>query len=707
MTENQIKKIKIDISEREIVTLDNQGGVQKITGNATLNVINSSEKNRLWNLKLKLDNTDVYTNLPKEANNESLEPKNNWEIPFDLLNQKEPILKLTEIIDTSKNEEGINEHFYLNTTDTITITIKVQNITEKSIQDIELKKQIPLYLKNLSIIKSEGNPELDVQSKSLIWKIPNLDPNSSNSIVIEGITEITDSTEKTGNIIDVTYKSIDNLCSGINPHITALTNNMSGIDQEEDGSVPGKWNCELEVENESDFELTLLKSQIDHKITTGEETIVNLEPNAIINPNNSWSHSFSVEGSPSVPQLTSKIDITANYTVFKEIFGKINQLAKKFTVLETSIVKNITPPTVKANANTDIKITNTIENKGTAKIDKILLKDVIPKDFEPPTVEKINLAIFSGNGDKIANLTNENAPISIVPDDIDITKEHNIEVNFFSLENMFIPGNKIVMEYPIIARNPQPNIKYETPITINSNTLPVGAGYMDKPDILPIIGIQYVQRKVKTMKSISPAGKEGAFAVSIKISNKGGVELENISVIEEIPSGFSVGEYQPSDLKPEYREEGAGAVVTWQISRLDAGQSIKLKYTSEGTGEFPRTEPRVIIAESESIKSSSADLQGSVTTDSSSSKSKTSAPVHEILDDLKRKIEKVVPSEKAADLLEEAKDQLLTIGRASPALHEIGVVARDLRKVGSKMLVGSELEKILAKLNEWKQHFSS
>ena len=340
----------------------------------------------------------------------------------------------------------------------------------------------------------------------------------------------------------------------------------------------------------------------------------------------------------------------------------------------------------------------------------MLFRSTIPRDFEPPSVEQISLTIVSPSGDKIKSLGKDNAPISITPDDKDTKASHSISIPLKDLNDWFKPGCKLLMEYPIIARNPQPNVVYETPVETISYTKPKGPGYSDKPVQLPIIGIKYVKRKVKTAKSISPAGKEGAFNVVIKISNQGGVEIENISVVEEIAAGFTAGEFKPEDSKPEYKEEGANKKLIWKIARLNPDESVKFQYVSEGQGEYPRTEPEVIIAEPDSLKREKAPAPSvgeGVSAQDKAFKDKNTGVVHDIIEELILKLNKIVKSEDAAKLLENAKDQLIAKGKSSPVLHEIGLEARELGKNGSKMLVGTHLDATLSKIREWRSRLIS
>ncbi|MFX0101387.1 MAG: hypothetical protein ACFFCS_17565 [Candidatus Hodarchaeota archaeon] len=698
-------KIIVDITENVSCVLDDQNNVKSVEGKGSLKVINPSEGHRLWNLKVKNDkvNEVVVAKLQTELTKDTLEPTRTWETLYDIENLKEPILKLTEIIDTSQVNEGINYNFVKSTADEASIEITLENTSSKDIQNIKLHKHIPEYLKEVAVKRcSEGSTDINMESKELTWEIGSLPAGEMGVIRLSGRVEIKNSELKSGNVIDVTYDSDMAQRSAVIPSIEALTDTMTGIDQEEDDNKPGWWNCIVEFENESDFEVTVKSLNVSQKIATGEESLVDIQPKAIVGPQNTWTHALSVE-SPSIPALSQKLDFTANYIVPTRIIGKIHQEAKTFKVLETSIAKDINPPTVNANANTDMVITNTITNLGTANVDKISYKDIIPKDFEPPTIDGVKCEIVDFAGVQVATLTVDNALVTINPPGKDSTVPHTINIDFKNLDEMLGPNNKLVVKYPIIARNPQPNVTYETPVEIKSDTKPSGVGYKDTTADVPVIGIKYVKRKVKTAKSISPAGAN-AFNVIVKISNKGGVEIEKVTIVEKIPPGFKAGSFEPEDIKPAFEEVGEGGKLTWAIARLDPGVDLKLKYIAEGSGEFPRTEPQVIVAEPDSLKKEETPaVQAAPRQDIITDASDKYINVGKVISAFKNKISQIITYEEVSNLVSQLRDDLFELGAPAMLMREFTKEIEDLKIYGTKKLIGDALDEMLDKAEKWKE----
>ena len=699
MVEFKKGKIVIDVHEYEETILTPSGDVKEIQTKGEINVLNLSASHRLWDLKLNIGNKDL-SNLKGMYAIVSIEPGQKWTQDYSFSNVSQPILKLTEVIDTSAKNEGVNTNFAKGMSDTCTIKIILENNSEKAIQNIALVKEIPDYLKELKIVYvSDGNPALN--GHKLEWTIATLEAEQVASITVEGRTEIMDSSMKSGNPIEVSYESIMALRSKVAPSIEGLTDVMVGQDKEEDSEKPGLWNCNVEFSNESDFEITLKKMSATSKIVTGEETLFEITPNAVVPASKSYVHAFTID-SKSVPNFNPKVEFTANHDVYTIIHGTIIQEAKSFNVIETKTTKTIDPPEVKANANTDMKITVLIDNVGTATLDSLELEDSIPQHFQPPTIDKLLFEMVQSTSEsQITVLGSQNVVLSIIPDDTEATKCHVIKASLTGLEKWWKPKVAVRLSYPLIARNPLPNTRYEAPVDVTSNTNPIGVGYPDKCAEVPVIGIKYVKRKVKAMKAVSPAGSEGKFKISLKIINQGGVELEGIKVVELVPQGFKAMDFS---MKPELIENPQGDQLIWTIPRINPEETIKIDYVNEGKGEFPRTEPEVVFKEDAELPPSVPKASSNVADAGSAEGIAIKQNVSELsnlLDELKLKLNKIVPCEKAAELIIETKDKMLALGKSSQIFHEMNSEASQLKKSGEKPLIGEKLAEFLAKIGEW------
>ena len=69
------------------------------------------------------------------------------------------------------------------------------------------------------------------------------------------------------------------------------------------------------------------------------------------------------------------------------------------------------------------------------------------------------------------------------------------------MEKQFPPNSEIILSYPLSAKNPKPEVKYNTPIETKANVAVKGNDFIISPPEEPEVKIKYVARKLKTLKS--------------------------------------------------------------------------------------------------------------------------------------------------------------------------------------------------------------
>ncbi len=57
-------------------------------------------------------------------------------------------------------------------------------------------------------------------------------------------------------------------------------------------------------------------------------------------------------------------------------------------------------------------------------------------------------------------------------------------------------------------------------------------------------------------------------------------------------------------------------------------------------------------------------------------------------------------------MIEDVRDELLSVGKSPPVMQEFKEIARDLRKLGDKNLVAQKLDEVVKKINSWKPRLS-
>lgn len=702
MSENLIV---IDITDEEHIVLDGSQNLKEISGKGTLVVKNPTQRSRLWNLLCNVKE-NVNTSLEsKELTLGTLNPAQDFSKEYEIKELKGSSLKVEEIFDTDKSDSAkVNNAFLYKTDNKCSLKLVLTNPLNLPILEIKVKRDMPDFIQEIEMRNpSHGDASLkDEEGKRILaWELSSLDAQANAELEIFFTVNIKELAAQELGVLNVNYLINNYKLTMMNPEVRGLTDSMSGIDRDE-GTQPGVWDCNVEFINESEFQVKLEDTKVTQKIATGSEMVVSQTPDKVLNPDESWDFDFQVEAKD-VPELSSEIGFTPLFVVIPRVVGEIIKESTIYDVLSATIDKAINPPEVDAYANTDMSIVNTIVNEGSSIIEKFFLSDEIPTDFIPPLVKDIKINL--GDID-ISSREEFVKKILMDPSDQDFSKKHQIYVELFNLTNEFLAGKKMVISYPLLARNPRPptETKYMTPVKIEINSPVEGKSFIRRPDEEPELKVRYVKRKLKTLKSIKPGLTEGEFSIGVRVQNKGEVELENVLVKEIIPTGFSLTEFTPpADATHEVVQVGDLSELHVKVTEIKGGSSVSINYICSGSGDYPRSEPVIIVlgrGGGESSNSSGAPPTGTETPEAHVAHSQLSM-IHDIFIDLSKQVDQAITGEKLGDILEGKRDAL----PPGPILHQILAYAKDMKALGDKIIVGSLRDEVMDKLNDFKSKY--
>jgi len=702
MSQNSL--VIVDITDFEHIILDGASTLKEITGNGKLVVKNPTQRSRLWNMICDVKenvNTSIET---KELNAGTLNPSQEFLKEYEIKDLKEPCLKVEEIFDTERSDPNkVNNAFLFLNDNKGKLKLILDNPLDVPILEIKVVRDMPDFIQEIELPKPRlGVLNLQVEDgkRILSWEIPSLDLKTKTELEIPFTVNMKDSPEQSLGVLNVKYLVNNHKLTMMNPEARGLTDSMSGIDRDE-SSTPGKWDCNVEFINESEFQVRIEDVKVAQTIPTGTETVVSQTPNKVIDPEGSWDFDFQVEAKD-VPELSSAIGFTPLYVVIPRVIGDITKESTIYTVLSATIDKAINPPEVDAFANTDMTIVNTIVNDGSSVINKIFVTDDIPNDFIPPLVKEIKITV--GDID-ISSREEYVRKISLEPNDQSPDTTHQIICDLSNLKDEFVPEKKMIVSYPLKARNPRPptETKYMTPVKIEINSPVEGKFFVKSPDEEPEIKIKYVKRKLKTLKSIKPGLTEGDFSISVRIQNKGDVELENLLVKDLIPTGFSLTEFTPpAGSTHEVVSIGDQSELQVNFAEIKGGSSVSINYNCTGSGEYPRSEPKVTVLGRGGGGSAGGSSKPDTGVQKAHIEDSQAGMVHDIFMDIYKAVDQAPTGTKLGDILEKKRDVL----PPGPVLHQILAFAKEMKALGDKIIVGSTKDHVLNKLKEFKSKYT-
>ena len=695
--------IIVDITENEKVHLNSKSELVDVIGNGKVIIKNPSKKSRLWNLNCDLKEI-VNTSIEKrDIDVGILNPMQEYAQEYEIQNLKKSSLLVTEIFDANtKNTHQANDTFLFNYENNCNLKIILENSLDTTISNIKVNRTIPPFFQDIEVLTpSNGNAGLleEAGSKFITWNIISLDPKQKVELEVTCSVNPNEADEKSLGELNITYLINNYKRTLMDPEVRGLTDSMSGIDRDE-GSQPGIWDCSVEFINESEFQIRLEDVKVSHKIPTGTEIVVSQTPGRLLNPEQSWDFGFKIE-SKDVPELTSNIDFTPLYVVITRVIGEISKDSTVYNVLSAEIEKDINPREVDAYANTDMQISNKIVNNGTQNIEELILIDEIPQDFIPPSLNDLKIEL---NGIDISSRTDFTQKLELKPDDQEPNKPHKLLIELIKLSNNFLPSKTLLISYPFKARNPRPptETKYPAPVQIKVNSQIRGEYYVIQPEIEPEIKVKYVARKLKTLKSIKPGLSEGEFSISVRIQNKGDVELENILIKEKLPSGFELTEINIDSYK--VLEIEGYKVIEVTLEELKGNDSKTLNYSCSGQGEYPRYEPEVIVLgrkDAELVNTKEGEKQsveGEVTSISPEKK----ATINDLFIAIEKKVNETISAMDLGLYIESIRDKF----PPGPVLHQFMQFSNEIKSKADKLIVGPLRDEIKAKLSEYRKKYS-
>ncbi|MHA1713549.1 MAG: hypothetical protein ACTSW4_05885 [Candidatus Ranarchaeia archaeon] len=588
-TENELEKIIIEVTEKEECVLNDKNEIAEIKVDGILKVVNPSRECRIWNTEVQVKGIESTTLSEAPLAVGEVQAKADWSTEYKVTTDQ-PLLRLVETIDTCSAIKSMEPHWALsyNVTTQLLFTIRVSNVSDTKLTNIEVRKTFPTAFGKPVIEDPEtGQANFHPKNREIVWNEFELFPNTEVELKIRAeikpdLLEPYDAGEVTA-----TYVAKDKMRSSIGLELYALTNALVGGTTEEDPRQPGKWICVADLLNDSTFPLKITRVSAVHSIGGDKNVVIDETPDITIAPNESFSKEFVVE-SPTPPVLERNIDYTVVSEAQRQVIGTIIKRAQYLPVIGIDVTKSFSPAEVDAYDKTPMTAHISVTNIGSAALNEIVFLETLPTEFKPPDSSDILLKINE-------QPLNEGITITTEPSDDDPSKEHRIKIRVEGLDQTIgglQPKGVITCDYKLIAWSPQPQVEYISPLQVESNVEPpVYPGTVNLPPVK--IGIRYVSRRIAVYKTVQPGKTAGEYVIPLRFINRGGVAVERIAINDIVPKGFKLVSVDPPDLKPTELELPDGIQLTWKFDRIEKGNQIAIKYTVQGTGEYIRREPQI------------------------------------------------------------------------------------------------------------------
>jgi hypothetical protein len=376
---------------------------------------------------------------------------------------------------------------------------------------------------------------------------------------------------------------------------SAYSHAMHAIKKVEEETKPNHWDCSVVFKNNSNYNMKLKSILVlDEK---KKNNLLELQPESgdnleVVPPSKTFtSDSWFIE-SETEPKFFRKIDYSITSKVEKNTRINLTLAENVFDLIYLSMEKAFSKTELKSFEEDTIEAVLTIKNNGTAKVQGLLIKDVIPADFIPiVSADEIQVRNSSGS------LQSSQISIYLNPDDQNHEKEHAIEFEINNTENAIADlidvDQFLELRYKIKAVVPDYTKDYTFPCEIES-CYPFYPGYIAPlcyvkqysiPRAnLPKVQVIHQRRNILIGKEIFAGRDIDEFGISLFIKNNSNIEVNDIEVKDTIADFFELVSSNV-DYKIQKVKKTSNQLLSFKIDNILPFQEKEVRYYIRNVSE--------------------------------------------------------------------------------------------------------------------------
>ena len=493
-------------------------------------------------------------------------------------------------------------------------SIKIQSALEATNEldvpiTLTVEKELPKPFK----APTEASPpcgEYTTTGDKIIWKNAKIEAGQSIEFPIDIDMHPEDAEEfRTGKVI-YEWTCEGTTLSGLRfSRITGLPKTSEKVSAAERKETPGIWDITITVKNNSNATISvgaiieiregdlLTEAEGGHKIKGAIERrapgirtfdVVKLDP-IKLGPGETGVLGPITIRNPAKPKIAQEIYYEIHPTVTYKVKSKgeigditipvvWGKITRKVSVQHEAFYAGLSNDQIAAHAEERISSETVIENLGSAGLDEIIIKDIIPEDIAPPTPGSVEVWISKRGETKIPE---ELLEIRIEPEG-SIPEEQNILVVKISNISYYFdeplnPGERIWIRYSMTSIDPKEDKTYEFGSSAELTMVPGAKTRSITVEEVPKITGILAKRLISVEKDVEPL-EENIFRVQISIINDSQISVPSHVFTDRIPPTFELDErsVKPEPTSIEVLPEG-GVLLKWELS-LAPGETKTITY---------------------------------------------------------------------------------------------------------------------------------
>ena len=398
------KGLGVKVIELNNVVIDPKGKfVSREQGTGSIVVKNTGSQNRIYGIDMFLDNLSGVK--PMEGEEEladqivvgELNPKEKWEKGYTFETEEAPISAKVSYLDPATNLLPNFRNSAENPVDFIT-TIEITNTTDQPLKNVEVRKTVGEYGTPKGNNTTMGNGK--VEDKTVIFSIEELPAGETATMTVEISGSLPEGVEsyETGNL-EIIYRQPDVLFSGLEyKSIDGISDLKQSLKRREREEEPGVFDCELHLENVSEFVYEMLSLKVMAGSISGEETpIIDWDGTAVsedereLVPGEKNDFEFVYETDEGTPTFGRTLNFTVQSFVEKYTQTALTVPPENLKFLSVGIAKDYILKKAPSYRETVVPTVVKVKGIGTYPLEALEITDSVPEGFSDIKEEAIEV----------------------------------------------------------------------------------------------------------------------------------------------------------------------------------------------------------------------------------------------------------------------------------------------------------------------------
>lgn len=536
-SKSELKLVPITFNESVSLFLTHDGEpAEKETETAgKFTIENSSEKDRIWDVELELDDTGS-TDLDGTVEIREINPGETEETEYKVSGEPKNILKVTEGF--SLDEENASYSLILGKKNEIFGKITIYNDSDDDLKNLEIYKFIPEEYEDVSVDTEDIDGERVAK-----WTIDELPAGRDEIFKFKLYITVEDKDTKVRSGKILAKYAAPYLLSGLKADaekFKSSTNNNVYLSVDELDETPNRFECKFVFENKSDFDVKLLDADV-HDIDAPSKNFVSVDRDTTLSEGETWASEiweYDIEEGTD-PQFIKRVDFTTLADITAESLTSVDIEDFELAVAALEADLKYDAEELASYRETVFHAIAWVENTGGADLNEVYYRETIQNNFKPPLTEEVEVKY---NGEI---LDSDIYSVNISPDNNSSDGEHEVVVELNDLADTiygaFHPGDKLDITYPITADRPAMDVEYQPDAYVKGNTLPAGKPIeiVLKPEGL-VIPVIHIRKRFITGKDTHALDQSGKYVCTLWVQNMGNVDMVNYELHDELLEGSTI-----------------------------------------------------------------------------------------------------------------------------------------------------------------------